>query len=300
MKRIIYTFVAALALVACTPDNGVSNKVRIAVSFEDEQENTKGQQRISAVDKGGDVIDVNWEEGDVLYYQKEGEDISTANPFEIVSGVGTKHAFFENEDFIGFENTFTLYYHGASTLNFENNVAKTQSAIINKFGQIEINKGYLMYTATNCKIGSGITLKPNFAILGVKITSDNATDATTLALNKKAVLGKQEGGSYIPYYVSTLIKEDGATELTVAPIYYFVFPYDYEDMQKNNYLVEGMSLWFANETAERECCNRLQFNSPFNLVPGAAQIITVTVKQNTEWVSGSSNVHEEYEIDKAQ
>ncbi len=298
MKRIIYTFVAALALVACTPDNGVSNKVRIAVSFEDEQENTKGQQRISAVDEGGDIIKVKWEEEDVLYYQKEGEeDVNTANPFQIVSGVGTRHAFFENEDFIGFENTFTLYYHGASTPDFDNNVATPQSAIINKFGQIEINKGYLMYTATNCKIGSGITLKPNFAILGVKITSDNATDATTLALNKKAVLGKEEGGHYTPYYVSTLDKdkEDGATELTVAPIYYFVFPYDYEDMQKNNYL-EGMSLWFANETAAQECCNRLQFNSPFNLVPGAAQIITVIVKRNTEWV----NVHEEYEIDKAQ
>lgn len=293
MKKLIYTFVAALALVACTPDNGVSNKVRIAVSFEEEQQNPKGQQRISAKDKGGDVIEVNWEEGDVLYYQIEGDGVNTTNPFQIVSGVGTKHAFFENEDFIGFENTFTLYYHGASTPKFENNVATTQSAIINKLGQIEINNDYLMYTATNCKIGSGITLKPNFAILGVKITSDNATDATTLALNKKAVLGKEEEGSYTPYYVSTLIKEDGATELNVAPIYYFVFPYDYEDMQKNNYL-EGMSLWFANETAAQECCNRLQFNSPFNLVPGAAQIITVTVKQNTGWL----NKQDEYTISK--
>ena len=294
MKKLIYTFVAALALVACTPDNGVSSKVRLAVSFEDEQQSTKGQQRISAVDNGS-IIEVKWEEGDVLYWDK-GEGVKTSNPFQIVSGIGEQTAFFECEEMIGHDESFTLYYHGASDPDFDNQVVKTQSMKIDKNGNIIINNDYLMYTATNCKVGSSINLKPNFAILGVKITSDNATDATTLFLNKKAVLGKQEEGHYTPYYVSTLDKEYGATELTVAPIYYFVFPYDYEDMQKNNYLVEGMSLWFANETAEQECCNRLQFKSPFtfNLVPGAAQIITVTVKQNTGW----SNKQDEYTIIK--
>ena len=87
MKKIIYFVFAAMALVACEPNNGATEKVRIGVSLDDKTQPYKGPQRISAVDgaeyDGVEYIEINWEKDDVLYYQLDGEGLNTENPFKI-------------------------------------------------------------------------------------------------------------------------------------------------------------------------------------------------------------------------
>ena len=81
MKKIIYFVFAALALVACEPNNGATEKVRIGVSLDDNTQPTKGPQRISAID-GATEIEIKWEEGDVLYWDK-GDGMDTKNPLTL-------------------------------------------------------------------------------------------------------------------------------------------------------------------------------------------------------------------------
>ena len=264
MKKFVYIFVASLALVACTPKNGVSNKVRIAVSFEDEQQPNTGQQRISAVDRvleGKHVIDVNWEDKDVLYWNT-GDAIDTQNPFKIVSGVGTKSAFFENESFIGHKDKFALYYHGAAEPNFENPLQKDQVVTFNKYGEIVINNDYFMYTATNCKIGSAIKLEPNFAVLGVKIKGE-ATNLNHMA-GHYAILGE---GKVSNQNVYISCKINGATqkdELT----YYYVIPYKGDEIN-----LQGKYFWIANQNGKNEYSNEMFIKNSCVLTPGVATII---------------------------
>ena len=267
MKKFVYILVASLALVACTPKNGVSNKVRIAVSFEDEQQPNTGQQRISAVDRvleGKHVIDVKWEDKDVLYWNTgDGIDgIDTQNPFKIVSGVDTKSAFFENEDFIGHKDVFTLYYHGAAEPYFENPLQKDQVVTFNENGEIVINNDYFMYTATNCKIGSAIKLEPNFAVLGVKIMGE-ATNLNHMA-GHYAILGEGKASNQ-NVYISCEI--NGATqkdELT----YYYVIPYKGDEIN-----LQGKYFWIANKNGQNEYSNEMLIKNPCVLTPGVATII---------------------------
>ena len=273
MKKLIYTFVAALALVACTPDNGVSNKVRISVSFEEEQQNTKGQQRISAEDKlikGKRVIDVNWEKGDVLYFQKEGEAVDTDNPFQIVSGVGTKHAFFENEEFIDFQSTFTLYYHGFGNPLDEKKPTHPdfaqplvpsidQTCTITASGT-EINNDYLIYKATNCKVGEGIKLEPQFAILGVQLFG------TYTSFDEYVTIGV--GDEFNPEGKAYQCNPSASIDLTKNPIYYIVLPLDYPINKKK--------IRLANQRGHHTSYDELSLEL-VTLDPTKAQIIGIDV-----------------------
>lgn len=289
MKKLVYTFVASLALVACTPNNGVSSKVRISVSFEDEQQPNTGQQRISAMDRvleGKRVIDVNWEDKDVLYWKKEGA-IETQNPFKIISGVGTKNAFFENENFIGHKDVFTLYYHGASVPDFSNKAVKTQSMKIDENGNIIINNDYLMYTATNCKVGSSINLKPNFAILGVKI---NASEGIVNNFNNndiKLAIGSKPAGSAseeVDWICQISEKKGNATSF----IYYFVLP------ENSDYLFKTKLIWLTKDKdGLHPISNYVDFSKEIDLIVGGAQIITLNVQQGE-----GGAVAKEYKISK--
>lgn len=282
MKRIIYTFVAALALVACTPVNGVSNKVRIAVSFEEEQQNSKGQQRISAVDKGGDIIDVNWEKEDVLYYQLEGEEnINTASYFELVSGAGKKTAIFEcnNPELLG--KSFTLNYHGLANPKGLGGKAPTDPDFSNPIpldqecqyvdGETIINNDYLVYKATDCQIGSGVKLTPQFALLGIMLTG------TTENFNKYVWVGNEDNTAYF-------CNMNTSVSLTNSPIYYFVLPEGYDLANKNIRLAHSRG---HNACAALPLPNR-KLNSNEALV----------LKINVEYINQSTN--NEYRISQGQ
>ncbi len=227
MKKIIYCLVAALALVACTPKNGADQVVRIGVSLDNNaQPNQKGQQRISAIDKGS-VIEILWEDKDVLYYQLDGENIDKANPFKLISGAGTKNAFFECENTPEenlFKQKFTLYYNGAGTPGGE--IPKEQNGKAN-----EVNHNYLFYTAHNCTIESDINLEPNFALLGIRLVKNGDKEITSF--KKSISIGKEyispdhgtvtEGpDAYILQNIGDVVNLEEK-----APVFYFVLPIGY-------------------------------------------------------------------------
>lgn len=268
MKKLIYTIVAALALVACTPDDGVSNKVRIAVSFEEEQQNPKGQQRISAVDKiveDRHVIDVNWAKDDVLYYEIVGEDINYDNPFKIISGVGTKNAFFENDDLSLSDKMFNLH-HGTE-------IPITQTIEIDNNNQTHIDHTALIYKATNCQIGKSIQFSPQFALLGIQLYGiDNNFD-------EKVCIGNSNQISSIDALDVYLcgLKESTVVDLNKQPIYYFVLPLNYDFL--------GKCIWLANTKGHptTDINNGfLPFASNIELNPNVAQIIRISVQKDNE------------------
>ena len=228
MKKILYCLVAALALVACTPKNGADQVVRIGVSLDDNtQPNQKGQQRISAIDNGGDSIEINWQEDDVLYYQLDGRDIDKTNPFKLISGAGTKNAFFECENTPEddlFNQKFTLYYNGAGNPGGE--------IPIDQYAEADtVNREYLFYSASNCEIERGINLEPNFALLGVQLTTnDNLTN-----FQRHISIGDDfsyTGDAYICYLKS-------AVDLTTPKTFYFVLPDGYDLSGKSIMLIRS-------------------------------------------------------------
>lgn len=289
MKKLIYTFVAALTLVACTPDNGVSSKVRLAVSFEDEQQSTKGQQRISAVDNGS-IIEVKWEEGDVLYWNK-GEGVNTSNPFQIVSGIGEQTAFFECETMIGSKDKFTLYYNGATTFS-ENPISDNQKSTI-KNGYTSINNDYLLYIAENCEVGKTITLKPQFQLLGIMVKKDNSITenfvpsiviAPTGNYNNSATTRPEYGyicsvGTYNTNqeFTPTALSNDFIT-------YYIVLPTDYN--------IQDKEIWLTTEGWGHPCSTNKSLEK-VSLSVDKATIIALNVSKNLE-STGITNI---YKID---
>ena len=268
MKKLTYFILFALALVACTPDRVVNN-VRISVSIEDKQQAFKGQQRISAVDNG-DVIDVKWEKGDVLYYDKSDK----TKVFQVVKIENDgKNAILECKDFTGNPNNFNLYYYGSDDVDFENPMESKQIVIVEK-GSYVINNDYLKYTATNCKIGSGITLQPNFAILGVEVYGDyNEVHNYTMRI------GSNYGGN--SDYLSIISEQ----VIGKNPIYYIVFPYENESI----YSFGDKYLWLSHSTDGQQinsASNEISFNNnrPIELTPGEAQIIRIKVEKTNNSV----------------
>ena len=231
MKKIIYFVFAAMALVACEPNNGATEKVRIGVSLDDNTQPAKGPQRISAVDgavyDGVEYIEINWEKYDVLYYQLDGEGLNTENPFKIISGVGTKQAFFECDAMIDYNETFTLYYHGASTPDIENPIPQEQFVTI-KDGKSHINNDYLMYVATGCRVGYPIYLVPNYTLLGVMLTGDDTPNGGEFYI---AIVDKNS--EYVAEYMCKGQKIVGEKTANITldaekpVVYYIVLPKDY-------------------------------------------------------------------------
>lgn len=289
MKKIVYFILFALALVACQPNNEAVQKVLIGVSLNEEQQPNKGQQRISAKDIG-EKIEIKWESNDVLYYKLNDGEVNLKSPFKIVSGIGEHTALFECEEMIGHDESFTLYYHGASVLDLSNPAVKAQSIKIDKNGNIIINNDYLMYTATNCKVGSSINLKPNFAILGVKI---DATESIVNNFNNnnngiKLAIGSKPKGSAeeeVDWICQISEKEGNATSL----ICYFVLP------ENSDYSFENKLIWLTrNSEGLNPISNYVSFSKEINLIAGRAKIITLNVQQGV----GGNIVANEYEISK--
>ena len=272
MKKIIYCFVAALALIACTPKNGADQIVRIGVSLDDNaQPNQKGQQRITAIDNGGTVIEVKWKEGDVLYYQLDGKGIDKTNPFKLISGAETKNAIFECEapgDLIS--NSFTLYYSGAGTPGAEIN--KTQISSANT-----IDNKYLFYTASDCKIGKAIKLSPDFTLLGVQLIT---TPEESLIPEGYISIGTnlEDIGDNSIYSCKIQGKD-----LKTAPIYYVVFP--------KNYVLTGKQIGITNGPGHPFC--NLLILPEIVSTPNNVQIITIKVTKGND-----DAVHTKYEITK--
>lgn len=253
MKRIIYTFVAALALVACTPDNGVSNKVRIAVSFEEEQQNSKGQQRISAVDNGS-IIEVKWEEEDLLYYEE-----NESNKFFSVANISNdgKIAIFECNDFKGDPQNFSLYYNTTRELSLTQTVELKEEN--NQYNYV-LNPEYLSYVANNCKIGHGIHLEPNFMIFGVRLQGD-IND-----FSESVVIGKAFNdfeGAYLSHFSDKV-------DLNNQPIYYFILPNDANFLQDKH-------VWFNSGDRINNKSYALSLDG-VTLDNKKAQIVTIKVE----------------------
>lgn len=270
MKKIIYFVFAALVLVACEPNNGATEKVRIGVSLDDNTQPAKGPQRISAID-GATEIEIKWEEGDVLYYQLDGEGINTTNPFKLISGAGSRFAYFEHDAFVGMEKSFTLYYHGFGNPldekdptypNFSEPMLPINQVIsINSItGTSQINNDYLMYKATNCEVGKAINLEPQFTILGVQLFGTYTEFDECVTIGSSSEWG--ENGT--AYQCQPLTNMD----LTNEPIYYIVLPLDYDLSDKE--------LRLANQRGHHTSNQKLSLSS-IKLNPMEAQIIGVDI-----------------------
>lgn len=264
MKRLVYFIIFTLLLVACTPQNGVVNNVRISVSIDDKQQAYKGQSRISAVDQD-DVIDIKWEKGDVLYYDKNDK----TKVFHVVKIENDgKNALFECKDFTGNPNNFDLYYYGSDKVDFDNPMTSKQ-IVTAKDGAYVINNDYLKYTAKNCRIGGGITLQPNFAILGVEVFGDyDEIHKFTMRI------GSNYGGN--SDYLSIISEQ----VIGKNPIYYIVFPYENE----STYSFVAKYLWLSHHT-DGSYINSASTSIEFDKYPlikltqGDAQIIRIKVEK---------------------
>jgi hypothetical protein len=273
MKKIIYCFVAALALVACTPKNGADQVIRIGVSLDnDAQPNQKAQQRISAEDKGS-VIKILWEDKDVLYYQLEGKGIDKDNPFKLISGAGTKNAFFETTSGELASNTFTLYYNGAGNPGGEiptsqNNEANT------------VNDDYLFYTATNCKLESVIKLEPKFALLGVQLVSDQNDNSAIQNFTENLVIGNSINSNGFIYELNVAYlctHEDPVDLLYGAATFYFVLP--------EGYSLSGKYIGLAAATGAKHYTSKALQLPNITLDANQANIITINVHRTNEQIS---------------
>lgn len=283
MKKVVYLIViAAFALVACEPNNGIENKVSIGVSLDEGSQSSKGQQRISAIDNV-DKIDINWEEGDVLYYAADESQIDNNKYFTLISGEDSKTAVFECNNFAYKGEMFNLYYHGlADPLNTQDNGVKNpnfgnpiplnQECTL-KNGKTVINNDYLVYKGINCKIGRGIKLEPDFCIIGMQLQGEG--DFSQHVAVGTDFEGEENTTSYLC--------EMGTVNLANNPIYYFVLP--------ANYSLENNKIGLATSRGHNSSS---PLDLPNNeLKPGIAQIFKVKVTKNPS----QSSTNDEYIIE---
>ena len=268
MKKLVYTFVASLALVACTPNNGVSSKVRISVSFEDEQQSNKGQQRISAVDRvldGKHVIDVNWQTKDMLYYQIGNGEINRTSPFVIVSGAGTKNAIFESDNLSLKNEKFNLYYG--------TEIPITQTIEIDNDNHTHIDPAVLLYKSSDCEIGKTTQFAPQFALLGVQLYGTEEKFDENVCMGNSSQMNNVNASDV---YVIEL-KTSTSVNLTKNPIYYFVLPLNYD--------FTGKSIWLAEKKGHPSInvnTGFLTFNHQIELDSNVAQIIRISVNKTSD------------------
>ena len=278
MKKIIYFVFAAFALVACEPNNGAIEKVRIGVSLDDNTQPAKGPQRISAVD-GTEEIVIKWEKGDVLYYADNINPINYNKYFTLISGDDTQTAVFECDNFDLEGESFNLYYHGladplnvqqkgATNPNFASPIPLDQECTLNDKGKTVINNDYLVYKGIGCKIGRGIVLEPDFSILGVVLKGSTN-------FSQYVSIGTGFGENNNTAYMCNL----GNVNLANNPIFYFVLPSDYNLGDKQIRLSTSRG---HNTSAPLNLPN-------IQLTPAQAQIIAVTVTRNTDYDDVNNN-----------
>lgn len=276
MKKIIYFVFAALALVACEPNNGATEKVRIGVSLDDNTQPAKGPQRISAID-GATEIDINWEKGDVLYYAADVNSIDYSKYFTLISGEDSKTAVFECNDFAFEGESFNLYYHGLAdplnvqqkeegptNPNFDSPIPLDQTCTLNN-GKTVINNDYLVYKGIGCKIGSGIKLNPDFSVVGIVLQGDGEFGS---------LVGIGTSFDNQDNTTSYLCEMSNSVNLSTSPIYYIVLPAHYD--------LSGNKIRLATARGHN-MSNELDLPS-ITLEPGVAQIfrIKLTRKEGSQ------------------
>ena len=276
MKKILYFVFAALALVACEPNNGATEKVRIGVSLDDNTQPAKGPQRISAVD-GTEEIVIQWEKGDVLYYAKDVNSIANKKYFTLISGERSQTAVFECDNFEFDGESFNLYYHGladplnvqqkgATNPNFASPIPLDQTCTLNN-GKTVINNDYLVYKGVNCKIGNGIKLNPDFSLVGIILQGEGEFSSK---------VGVGTSFEVVQNTTSWLCGMSNGTVVNLAndPIYYIVLPANHDLTNHKIRLVSSRGHNISNE---------LDLPS-VTLEPGVAQIfrIKLTRKEGTQ------------------
>ena len=289
MKKVVYLIViAAFALVACEPNNGIENKVSIGVSLDDSSQSSKGQQRISAIDNETKIL-INWEEGDVLYYAADESEIDNEKYFTLISGEGSPTAIFECNNFAYEGEMFNLYYHGlADPLDtqgkgvkdpdFGNPIPLNQECTLDENDKTVINNDYLVYKGINCKIGSGIKLVPDFCIIGIQLQGEGQ-------FSQRVAVGTAFNGE--DNVTSYLCKMNNAVDLANNPIYYFVLP--------ANYSLENKKIGLASSRGHNTSAS-LPLPSK-TLEPGTATIFPITVIRNDNVAEGNIN---QYTIKKVE
>ena len=282
MKKIIYFVFAALALVACEPNNGATEKVRIGVSLDDNTQPAKGPQRISAVDGTEDIV-IKWEKGDVLYYADDVNPIDNSKYFTLISGEDSQTAVFECDNFALKGESFNLYYHGLAdplnvqqkeegptNPNFASPIPLDQKCTLNDNGKTVINNDYLVYKGIGCKIGRGIVLEPDFSILGVVLKgSTNFSQYVSIGTG----FGKNNNTAYMCNL--------GNVNLANNPIFYFVLPSDYNLGDKQIILSTSRG---HNTSAPLDLPN-------IQLTPAQAQIIAIEVIRNNDNTISSNSAY---------
>lgn len=277
MKKILYFVFAALALVACEPNNGAIEKVRIGVSLDDNTQPAKGPQRISAID-GATDIDINWEKGDVLYYAADVNSIVNYKYFTLISGEGSQTAVFECNDFEFEGESFNLYYHGladplgvqgeeAMNPNFTSPIPRDQTCTLNDNGKTVINNDYLVYKGIGCKIGSGIKLNPDFSLVGIILQGVGG-------FGSKVGIGTSFESAQNTTSWLCGMSSGTVVDLANNPIYYIVLPANYDLTDHKIRLATSRGHNMSNE---------LDLPS-VTLEPGVAQIfrIKLTRKEGSQ------------------
>lgn len=206
MKKFFSILVAALLLIACTPQSEElgtpfkkGQEVTIAASVVNGQSNVQqlpGKQRVSGKDSET-TIDLVWDEGDEILI-KVGD--ATAL-FSLTSGAGTANATFS-----GTMPADGTQYSVIYPANYDESVLDTQNYVENGFG-----KGLMkMSTKSAGTLDGGFVLSADNALVAFNFTGEDA-------LSKIVLTNPAASKSYT-------LACTGVTLNTVAKVFYFVVP----------------------------------------------------------------------------
>ena len=206
MKKFFSILVAALLLIACTPQSEElgtpfkkGQEVTIAASVVNGQSNVQqlpGKQRVSGKDSET-TIDLVWDEGDEILI-KVGD--ATAL-FSLTSGAGTANATFS-----GTMPADGTQYSVIYPANYDESVLDTQNYVENGFG-----KGLMkMSTKSAGTLDGGFVLSADNALVAFNFTGEDA-------LSKIVLTNPAASKSYT-------LACTGVTLNGVAKVFYFVVP----------------------------------------------------------------------------
>lgn len=168
----------------------------------------------------------------MLYYADDVNSIDNNKYFTLISGEDSQTAVFECDNFDFDGESFNLYYHGlADPLNvqqkgatnpkFASPIPLYQECTLNDNGKTVINNDYLVYKGINCKIGSGIKLNPDFALVGIILQGVG---------NFSSKVGVGTSFEDVQNTTSWLCGMSSGTVVDLAndPIYYIVLPANHD------------------------------------------------------------------------
>jgi len=158
MKKIILFAVACIALAACTKDEiNVPTFQKGQTVTISALSDLNGGTRVTGTDDGTN-INFKWETGDKVLV-KVGE--ATAE-FTLKTGAGTANATFEG----------TMPADG-STFEMQYPVEKPDLSSQEYVADNQLPKGKMLFSATDCTLGSDAKLKPQYAVLQLNLDGDS-------------------------------------------------------------------------------------------------------------------------------